>query len=84
MRLRIALAAAAALLAACAGAGSAPEAPPAPDLDAWRAHLLPTDEELAFEAVPWLPSFREGVLAGDEQQKPVLLWAMNGHPLGCT
>jgi hypothetical protein len=34
--------------------------------------------------VPWLASFAEGVRAADAARKPLLLWIMNGHPLGCT
>lgn len=53
-------------------------------LDAWTAHLSPTADELAWEAVDWLPSYAEGVAAAQAQRRPLLLWAMNGHPLGCT
>ena len=51
---------------------------------AWRDHLSPTAKDVAFEAIPWLASLAEGVVAADQQQKPLLLWMMNGHPLGCT
>jgi hypothetical protein len=34
--------------------------------------------------MPWLLTFGEGMLAASEQEKPLLFWAMNGHPLGCT
>lgn len=60
-----------------------------PDLDrseyrAWRKYLRPTTEEAAFEAIPWLPTFADGLKAAEEAQLPLLLWVMNGHPLGCT
>ncbi|MGB0951659.1 MAG: hypothetical protein ACPG31_00395 [Planctomycetota bacterium] len=60
-----------------------------PELDrseyrAWRRYLRPTDEEAAFEAIPWLPTFADGLKAAEEAQLPLLLWVMNGHPLGCT
>ena len=51
---------------------------------AWRSYLTPTAKELAWEQIPWLPSFAEGVVAADRRRKPLLLWLMNGHPLGCT
>jgi hypothetical protein len=58
---------------------------PAPlDLAACRDHVLPDADELAWRAIPWLAELRAGLAAGAEQRKPVLLWAMNGHPLGCT
>jgi hypothetical protein len=54
------------------------------DLDDWGALLRPSAEELRFARVPWLPSVPEGLAAAAAQGKPVLLWVMNGHPLGCT
>ena len=54
------------------------------DLAAWRELILPTSEELAFERVAWLPSFHEGMERANIERKPLLLWVMNGHPLGCT
>ena len=51
---------------------------------AWRDHILPTQDEQKFLSIPWERSFGEGIIRGDETDKPVLLWAMNGHPLGCT
>ena len=51
---------------------------------AWRDHLLPSAKDVAWESIPWLASLAEGIVASDQQQKPLLLWMMNGHPLGCT
>jgi len=51
---------------------------------AWRQHILPSPNELEYEKIPWIDSFAEGLLAANAQQKPLLFWAMNGHPLGCT
>lgn len=53
-------------------------------VESWREYLRPTAEEAAFEAIPWLPTFADGLKAADEAQLPLLLWVMNGHPLGCT
>ncbi len=52
--------------------------------DVWREHILPTATELAWQEIPWLTTFKDGVLAANTEQKPLLLWTMNGHPLGCT
>lgn len=49
---------------------------------ALRAEILPAAEELAWRAVPWQAELGPAVLAADRADKPVLLWAMNGHPLG--
>ena len=50
----------------------------------WREHVLPTAEESRWESIPWIPSFSGGLLAAQEQGRPFVFWAMNGHPLGCT
>ncbi len=50
----------------------------------WRDHILPAASELDYESLPWLTNFKDGILAADAQQRPLLLWTMNGHPLGCT
>ena len=54
------------------------------ELPQWRAHLRPASDELAFEKIDWMPDFAQGLRRADAEQKPLLLWAMNGHPLGCT
>jgi hypothetical protein len=46
--------------------------------------ILPKKRDLRWQAVPWRASFWDAVLRGAETDRPVLLWAMNGHPLGCT
>jgi len=52
------------------------------ELGTWRAHLLPGPGEV--ERIPWVPSFAEGVLRSARERRPLLFWAMNGHPLACT
>ena len=52
--------------------------------DRWREFILPDEAELAWEKIPWLPTFRDGMVRASTEQKPLLLWVMNGHPLGCT
>jgi hypothetical protein len=50
----------------------------------WRKHILPDTGELAWQQIPWATTFKDGILAADVAGKPLLLWTMNGHPLGCT
>jgi len=50
----------------------------------WHDFIQPTEQELAWTSIPWKSSFQEGLIEASTQQKPMLLWAMNGHPLGCT
>ncbi len=54
------------------------------DLAEWRAHLLPGEVDTRFARIPWEPTFLDGVRRASEQERPLLLWLMNGHPLGCT
>lgn len=49
-----------------------------------RAEILPDASERRWEAIDFLPSYAAGLKAASEQGKPMLLWVMNGHPLGCT
>ncbi len=51
---------------------------------AWRDHILPSAQELRWESIPWEQTFGDGLRAASEQGKPLLFYAMNGHPLGCT
>ena len=46
--------------------------------------IKPTKEELAWAQIPWRSTFYDGLIDSDREQKPLLLWVMNGHPLGCT
>lgn len=48
------------------------------------AAIVPTAEEVAWRAVPWRAEFRTALLEANRLDKPVVLWAMNGHPLGQT
>jgi hypothetical protein len=51
---------------------------------AWRDRIRVQESELAWQDLPWLTSFHDGLREAAAQHKPLLLWAMNGHPLGCT
>ena len=53
------------------------------DLPRWREHVVPSAEERAYEAIPWIPDFAAGLRASEAEGMPLLFWAMNGHPLGC-
>lgn len=58
---------------------------PGPEnLDRWIAYVRPKPAELGFEENRWKASFWEAVLESQKTGKPILLWAMNGHPMGCT
>jgi len=46
--------------------------------------ILPTAEEERWREIPWRASLLEAAREARRLERPVLLWAMNGHPLGCT
>ena len=50
----------------------------------WKDFIKPTKEELAWTQIPWRTNFYDGLIDADKFNKPLLLWVMNGHPLGCT
>ncbi len=50
----------------------------------WRDHILPKADELQWRKIPWQPTFWDAVVLAQKEDKPILLWAMNGHPLACT
>ena len=52
--------------------------------DMWQKFIKPTKDELAWAEIPWRSTFYDGLVESDREQKPLLLWVMNGHPLGCT
>ena len=49
-----------------------------------RDAVRPRPEELAFLKIDWHASFHAAVNEAVAADRPILLWAMNGHPLGCT
>jgi len=52
--------------------------------DKWRDFLAPKPAESEFENAGWRGTFWSAVVQAQKQRKPVLLWAMNGHPMACT
>jgi hypothetical protein len=48
----------------------------------WREYIIPKGDELAYEQIAWKLSFWEGVIAAQREDKPILLYAMTGHPCG--
>lgn len=62
-------------------------APPAlteQTLPHWAQFIAPKQEELKFAQSGFLTTLWEAVLLANQTRKPILLWAMNGHPMACT
>jgi len=56
----------------------------ATNLDKWIAFIRPSAEELGWRNVRWHRSLSEAAQEAEKLQRPILLWAMNGHPCGET
>ena len=54
-----------------------------PDLDAVRARVLPAARE-AWEELAWETDLLAARQRAVREGRPLFLWAMNGHPLGCV
>ena len=48
------------------------------------ALIKPQGAEQKWEQIPWLTSLWEARQKAAREGKPILLWEMDGHPLGCT
>src|SRR5436305_8424790 len=50
----------------------------------WRDYVRPQAKEECYLEIPWRESFYIAINEARETDRPILLWVMNGHPLGCT
>lgn len=46
--------------------------------------IKPGKDEDRWAAIPWLTDLWQARQLAAKQGKPILLWEMDGHPLGCT
>lgn len=56
----------------------------ASDLDAKVASMLPTAAEERWMQIPWRTNLMQARSEAQALSKPIFLWIMNGHPMGCT
>lgn len=49
-----------------------------------QALIKPSQGEEAWGKIPWLTDLWQARQIAAEKGKPILLWEMDGHPLGCT
>jgi hypothetical protein len=45
---------------------------------------LQASSEAPWRTIPWEISLLDAQRASVSQKKPIFIWAMDGHPLGCT
>ena len=48
------------------------------------ALIKPARGEEKWNDIPWMSSLWEARKRAAAEGKPILLWEMDGHPLGCT
>jgi hypothetical protein len=53
-------------------------------LDRDIAAVLPRPSEERWLQVPWRTDFAAARAEANRADKPLFLWMMDGHPLGCT
>jgi hypothetical protein len=69
--------------------GLAPQVPTAEPLrpeqiGPLQALIKPGPGEDRWASIPWLIDLSQARQLAARQGKPILLWEMDGHPLGCT
>jgi hypothetical protein len=52
-------------------------------IDKLLAMIRPSEGEDPFTTIPWQTSLWEARKLAAKEGKPILLWEMDGHPLGC-
>ena len=45
---------------------------------------LQPDPKAMWQTIPWKTSVLDAQAAAAREGKPIFIWAMDGHPLGCT
>jgi hypothetical protein len=53
------------------------------EFEALHQQLQPSGKE-AWRSIPWQTSMLDAQAIAAEERKPIFIWAMDGHPLGCT
>ncbi len=73
------------LVTAAVAATSTAQAPTLDDarFAALQRQLTPDPRE-TWRTIPWRISLLDAQAEAAAEQKPLFVWAMDGHPLGCT
>ncbi len=65
-------------------AASLPAAAPEGDWKSVHAMVVPAPAETGWRSIPWRTDLWEARREAARAGKPLFLWEMDGHPLGCT
>jgi len=49
-----------------------------------RSAILLNPSAAQWETIPWQPELGPAIAEARKQDKPILLWMMNGNPVGMT
>ncbi len=71
-------------IALCAGPLFAAEPVPPGQFEALHRMIKPLPREEKWAEIPWMASLWEARQLAAREGKPILLWEMDGHPLGCV
>jgi len=66
------------------GVGSVQENIKPQEFDKLFNSIKPSGEEEKWLSIPWQTDLLKAAKTAAEHEKPIFIWAMNGHPLGCT
>jgi hypothetical protein len=69
---------------ACGLTGAEIPSPTPADFARLHALIKPGAGEDKWSQIPWLTSLWQARKRAAAEGKPILLWEMDGHPLGCT
>jgi hypothetical protein len=50
--------------------------------ECWRTYILPKPFELTWQSYPWHSKIEGAMAEARKKDKPLLVWVMDGHPLG--
>ena len=69
----------------CSGLSAAETSAAKPQpLKSLHSLIVPAAEELAWQKIPWKIDLLAARRKAAREDKPIFLWEMDGHPLGCT
>lgn len=67
-----------------AGMAGAADPVPAARFSELQALIRPQEGEEKWQQIPWLTDLTQARTRAAKEGKPILLWEMDGHPLGCV
>jgi hypothetical protein len=53
------------------------------DVDALKTLVKPRAEEMKWEEIPWMVDLWDARKKAAQTGKPLMLWEMDGNPMGC-